>query len=317
MSFLRRTLFCLTGAAVLCPLLLFTQNAPNGTPTPEKSPVALFRELLAMTPAERNAAIAKRPPDVQKRILEKLQEYEILPGELRELRLRETELRWYLRPLMDVPRTNRAARLARIPEDERKIVEERLQLWDLLPPSLQQQWTNDEMVANYFAQNASATPQEQKDMFSIMPPGLRETLQAGFDRWSQMTEDQRQKALAGFNKMFEIKPEEQEKALGTVSDDEERQQMEKTLEAYGKLTSAQRQQCIRSFEKFASMSVVERQQFLKNAARWNAMTPEERKKWRQLVTVAPIMPQMDNVSSPTNHLPVRSLRLTTPAMATN
>ena len=280
-----------------------------------ESPVALFRKLLAMTPAERQAAIASRPPDVQKRILDKLEEYEILPEELRDLRLRETELRWYLRPLMDEPLTNRAARLARIPEDQRKIVEERLQIWDLLPPSLQQQWTNDEMVANYFAQNPSATPQEQKDMLAIMPPGLRETLQAGLDRWNHMSEDQRRKALAGFNKMFEVKPEEQEKALDTVSD-EERQQMEKTLEAYGKLTSAQRQQCIRSFEKFASMTVAERQQFLKNAARWSAMTPEEREKWRQLVTVAPIMPQMDNLPASTT-LPVRSLRLTTPAMATN
>jgi hypothetical protein len=68
--------------------------------------------------------------------------------------------------------------------------------------------------------------------------------------------------------------------------------MEQTLAAYGKLTVTQRAQCIRSFEKFASMSVAERQQFLKNAERWQVMTPEERQKWREVVTVAPIMPAM-------------------------
>lgn len=306
-------MFCLAGAITLCSLALLAQPAPGPVSGAAKSPVALFRQLLAMTPDARKKAIASRPPEIQERILEKLEEYEILPEGLREMRLRETELRWYLRPLMDEPRTNRAARLALIPEDERKLVEQRLQYWDLLPPSLQEEWTNDEMVANYFAQTP---PEERTNLLRIIPPDQQARLREGFDRWNQMSEDQRQKALAGFNKIFEVKPEEKEAALDTVPDDAERQQMEKTLDEYGKLTPQQRLQCIHSFEKFATMSVSERQQFLKNAQRWNAMTPKERAKWRQLVTVAPIMPQMENLSAPTN-LPVRSLRSTSNDMATN
>ena len=49
-------------------------------------------------------------------------------------------------------------------------------------------------------------------------------------------------------------------------------------------------ECIRSFEKFAGLSPAERQQFLKNAERWTLMTPEERQKWRDLVSVAPMLP---------------------------
>ena len=136
MNQFRRTVFLLTGMAALLSLPVLAQPTASAVRAPvAKSPVALFRELLlAMSPADRAQAIAIRPLDTQKRILEKLTEYDILPLELRELRLRETELRWYLRPLMDEPRTNRAARLALIPEDERKLVEERLQSWDLLPP---------------------------------------------------------------------------------------------------------------------------------------------------------------------------------------
>jgi hypothetical protein len=283
-------------------------------PVAAQSPVAIFRELLAMSPTERNAMIAIRPPDSQKRILEKLEEYEILPGELRELRLRETELRWYLRPLMDEPRANRAARLALIPEEQRALVEERLQMWDLLPPPLQEEWKNDEMIANYFSQSQWMTPKEREELLAQITPERRVELQKGLDQWSNMSEAQRQKTLAGFNKIFELTPEEKQKALNTVSD-EERQQMEQTLASYAKLSPQQRMQCARSFEKFAGMSVAERQQFLKNAERWREMTPEERQKWRDLVSVAPILPSSGGI--PSGKLPVRMLRIGTPAMATN
>src|SRR5690348_3284552 len=112
MSSPRRTIFALVAALAFHCAPLRAQPADSST---NKSPVALFRELLAMKPDQRQEAIASRAPGVQKRILEKLNEYELLPNELRELRLRETELRWYLRPLMDEPRTNRAASLAQVP----------------------------------------------------------------------------------------------------------------------------------------------------------------------------------------------------------
>jgi len=313
MNLFRRTIFILAGAVGFFCLSLPAQPAPGGNAT-VKSPVALFRELLAMSPAQRKDAIAIRPPDIQKRILEKLNEYEILPPELRELRLRETELRWYLRPLMDEPRTNRPALLARIPEAERKVVEERLQLWDLLPPPFQEQLKDDDTIASYFAQIGTDTPQQRAAILGGIPVDHREKLEQGFDRWKQMSEEQRRKTLAGFNKFFEMTPEEKEKTLDTLPD-EERQQMERTLSSYANLTPPQRAQCIQSFEKFASMSIAERQQFLKNAERWREMTPDERQKWRELVTVAPIMPPASFSHPPP--LPRRSQLLNAPAIATN
>jgi len=313
MSSFRRKLFCITGALAFFSAAALAQPAMHvASPVAAKSPVTLFRELLAMSPEERQGAIAIRPPDIQKRILEKLQEYEVLPDELRELRLRETELRWYLRPLLDEPRTNRAARLALIPEDQRTIVEERLGLWDLLPPALQEEWKNDEMIANYFSQAQWMTDKERKELLDLIPPGRRAELQKGLDQWSRMSEVERQKTLTGFNRMFELTPEEKAKALDTVPD-EERRQMEQTLASYANLTPEQRKRCINSFSEFASMSVAERQQFLKNADRWRQMTPEERQKWRNLVEVAPILPP----SGGSGKLPVRWPRLGPPPVATN
>lgn len=286
MSSPRRTIFALAiVVAFLCTPLL---AQPVGSGSTNKSPVALFRELLVMNPAQREQAIASHPPGTQKRILEKLEEYELYPPELRELRLRETELRWYLRPLMDEPRANRPNALAQVPQELRNEVEQRLQLWDLLPPPLQDELRDKDLIASYFAQTRS-TPEQLAVIMRLIPPERRVVLEKGLDSWQAMSEDDRQKALAGFNKFFELTPEQKEKTLDAVSD-EDRSQMDQTLAAYAHLTPAQRAQCIRSFEKFARMNVAERQQFLKNAERWKEMTPEERERWRQLVITAPIMP---------------------------
>src|SRR5437762_10215665 len=62
-------------------------------PSP-KSPVDLFRDLLAMSPAERKNFLTNRPPAAQKMILAKVREYESLKPDQREVRLKVTELRW-------------------------------------------------------------------------------------------------------------------------------------------------------------------------------------------------------------------------------
>jgi len=102
-----------------------------------KSPVELFRRLLAMTGEQRERALADRPAENRQGILRKIQEYEKITAEDRELKLRVTELRWYLPPLMRLPKADRAATLAVISEPVRKLIEERLLQWDLLPPPLQ------------------------------------------------------------------------------------------------------------------------------------------------------------------------------------
>ncbi len=80
-----------------------------------KSPVDFFRQLLAMTPDERDDFLTNRPPEIRARILGKVAEYEALGPNERELRLRATELRWYLMPLLQEPPTNRTVRLAQVP----------------------------------------------------------------------------------------------------------------------------------------------------------------------------------------------------------
>ncbi len=252
-----------------------------------KSPVDIFRELLGMTPAQRKQALADRPEERQQQLLSKLREYEALTPEGRELRLRATELRWWLEPLMRLPAINRAARLKAVPADQKKLVQERLKIWDLLPPPLQKDLLDKEETARL---SALTVVQRQQSLASLTPE-RRAELEIGLAHWRALTEDQRRATCERFDGYFNLTADEQQKVLSMFSK-AERQQMEETLRAFEQLPFGRRRECVRSFEKFANLSLVERQQFLKNAEHWQQMSPAERAAWRNLVNTATDWPPL-------------------------
>lgn len=251
-----------------------------------QSPVQLFRELLARTPNEQREFLSDRSPHDQRRILAKLREYESLKPNQRELRLRATELRWYLWPLLTAPATNRTAQLAAIPDDQRKLVADRLREWDKLPAAAQKELLDNEATLRYFTQVEPATDAQKQAVLKTLSPARRAKLQAGIEQWQSLPEAQRRKTLERFNQFFDLTPGEKEKALGKLSD-EERRQMERTLKKYESLPADQRVECVNAFTLFTAMSLSERQQFLKNAERWRLMSPDERQNWRELVQQLP------------------------------
>ena len=227
------------------------------------SPVASFRQLLAMTPKERADSLTNRPLEARARILDKVNEYLALAPDERELRLRATELRWYLTPLFQIAPADRSASLEQVPDEMRDLVKLRLARWDALPPQMQKEFLDNDRVLRSFAHldtsnRAAANPEQQK-------------------------------IADEFNRLIEFTPEETQQALNTLSA-AERAQMEKTLETFNKLPPAQRAQCIRAFTEFASMSAADRAVFLKNAESWSKMTPKERQAWRDLVVQIPQWP---------------------------
>jgi len=227
--------------------------------------VAFFRQLLAMTPEERDAALTNRPPEARDRIRAKLNEYQVLAPNERELRLRATELRWYLMPLLQASPADRATRLATVPDPMRDLVKSRLDQWSILPPPLQEEFLQNDQALHYFAliettNRPVATPQQQK------------------------LADQ-------FGRFFELTPDEKQQTLSTLSETE-RAQMQKTLQSFEKLPSQMRLVCVRNYAKFAGMSDVERAEFLKNAESWSKMSPNERQAWRDLVENVPEWPPL-------------------------
>lgn len=277
-----------------------TGDTPKGPPvlrTPSSglshrhkgAPMDYFRQLLALGPAERVQELAEKPEHMRKFLMDRLKEYDALTPEERELRLRVTDLRWYLRPLMDVAVTNRVERLAKIPERDRKLVEERLVLWDKLPADLQKEVLEHEMIVGYVIHVEAGPAASKKGLPESMPLAWRNKFEQDLAKWHALPQPQRQRMVDNFHQFFELSEKEKTKTLGTLSE-AERHQMEQTLQEFEKLPSVQRQVCIDSFRKFANMTPEQQIQFLKNAERWQAMTPSERETWRTLVTKLPPLP---------------------------
>lgn len=319
-----RRLPALCAAGMMLAITVPAQNETNPAPParllsvrqsplpPRQSPVDFFRQLLTMTPAERNKSLAIYPPQVHERILVKVQEYLALNPNERELRLRATDLRWYLLPLLRESPANRAPRLALVPDDLRELVNSRLAQWDALPPQSRQEFLANEQTLDYFSHVESTN----------VPPTLGGQGAPSSDdqaRWNALPESERQQISAQFSRFFDLTPDEKNNALNTLSG-AERAQMEQTLQTFSKLPPMQRAQCIRAYTEFAGMSPQERTEFLKNAARWSQMTPKERQAWRDLVAQVPLWPPLPHafikpppLPPPPPHLPPRP----TPSMATN
>jgi hypothetical protein len=303
MSRLRQSVFCLAVVAVFSAQ---AQNPPPPSPIrfspavtnifpplplPQiHSPVSFFRQLVAMSPAERVASLTNRPPEARARILAKVREYQLLGPDEREQRLRATELRWYLTPLLRAPATERADRLALVPEELRGLVASRLVQWDVLPPPLQQEFLANDQALHYFARVEGTNP----------PAATAE---------QQQTAEQ-------FSRFFELTPAEKRQTLGTLSE-AERGQMEKTLKAFEQLPPQQRFQCVRNYAKFAGMAPAERAEFLKNARSWSKLTAQERQTWRDLVAQVPIWPPLPSPITPANIIPPMPQKSPRANMATN
>jgi Protein of unknown function (DUF3106) len=298
--------------AVSAPANSTHARPPMPSLPPALSPISFFRDLLAMDAASREQALTNRPPEIKAQILAKVREYESLKPDERELRLRVTELRWYLRPLMSAPATNRPAQLTLVPETYRKLVEDRLQEWDKLSPDLQAELLANESTIRYLTEIEGRTEEQRRQTLEAIPLGGRTVLERGIDKWSSLSEDRRQRMLSRFREFFELTAQEKRKVINTLPG-LGRGQIEKTMRALDDLPSDQRDQCIRSLEKFASLNLAERQQFLKSAERWKLMSPSERQVWRELVRRFPPLPP-----PPLPPLP-RSLRPTPPVLpiATN
>jgi len=275
MSWIRQTIFCL--AAATAAVTASAQTPPPGKvaasstldthifpPAPTySSPVSFFRQLLAMTPAERMGSLTNRSPEVRARILAKVREYQALAPDERELRLRATELRWYLVPLMRTPPAQRDPNLEQVPPELRDLVKARLDQWNILPPPLQNEFLTNDKTLHYFSRVEVTSPPNP--------------------------DPQQQDIVDRFNRFFDLTPAEKQKTLGTLSA-AERAQMDKTLQTFEQMPAQQRILCVRNYAKFAGMTAGERAEFLKNAESWSKMSPAERQTWRDLVEHVPLWP---------------------------
>ena len=272
--------FWLAGLVEVCCFAAEPQPMP---PLP-KSPVQEFRALLQSSDAELAAALRGKNPEQRRYIEQKITEYRLLPPAERDRRLQNLELRWHLRPLLELAPAERKVEL--VPEPYRVVILERLQHWDLLPEPVRKEILENEWAMNYFMPG-TRRPLAPEEVGASKQKQLEQKLA----RWKAISPDRREKMSAHFNEFFNLPEKEQRKTLHTLSQ-AEREEMEGALKLFSNLAPEQRKLCLESFQKFAGLSAQEQLEFLKNAERWKAMTPAERQTWRQLVSAVPPLPMV-------------------------
>ncbi|HEX7859452.1 MAG TPA: DUF3106 domain-containing protein [Verrucomicrobiae bacterium] len=267
------------------------ESAPVRPPAPP-SPIEDFRRWLQMPEADREKELAGYPEPKREVLRKKLGAYEGMTAEQREARLINLELRWYLQPLMKVSPADRGNYLRLIPERLHSLVQERLAHWDQMDERTRTEILADErkreLATRYFVHARRKTT--NATTARVMPP-MPPRLQEHFARLDQQGNAARAKIPLHLNNFFAMTPEAQRAALLALSESE-RQEMQKTLEAFARLSRSDRELALISFGKFANLPPEERADFQRNAARWQEFTPEERASWRELVRQLPPMPPM-------------------------
>ena len=266
------------------PTLPPTGEASN--PAPSSSRIDYFRQLLALSPAEREQALAQTP-DISKRnsLRAKLEEYSKLSAEEREARLRLVEVWYYLQPLIDLAPAQRSEKLAAVPVVARPIIEERLKWWDLVPKEHRTKFLENELAIQYFVRLDSSTPAQREQLANKSAEEWK-ALEDKLQQWRARPQEQRLKMYQHFQEFFDLPENEKDKTLHALSSDE-RQKLQKSLKAFEKLPPHQRAMCIESFRKFSNLSKEERDEFLRNVERWQEMSPRDRQSWINLINLLP------------------------------
>jgi hypothetical protein len=265
-----------------------TTGASNDVPqlppvTVLRSPLKFFRELLASSPMERERQLAARSPESRKVITEKLQEYEALSADERELRLRTTELYSYLKDLRDLQTPQRALLLTNVPTTDRQLLEARLDYWDKLPGDQQRRLRENEMALKYLAQIRSG----ERDSSGGLGQGLAEDL----DRFRRLGAPEREKVMEQFKRLFELDENERDKVLDR-RDGPDRAELERALNELQKIPAEKKAAYVDAVSKFTTMSHADRAEFLKGAERWKRLSVEERAAWRALFMQSPPLPPL-------------------------
>ena len=133
---------------IVCPACgVHASSSNSSSATLQKTPDSIgigfpcfcLQRLLEADLQQRNALL---PPEGESSRLfwqKKLQEYEKLEPEERQRRLQEAQWHWYLMLIMRTEGPARSRVLAQIPEEDRPLIENRLQIWEALPEDIQQE----------------------------------------------------------------------------------------------------------------------------------------------------------------------------------
>jgi hypothetical protein len=245
--------------------------------------VLLFRQALQSTPEEQQALLASRAPKHRAYLEAQLREFSGLSPAESEARLRLLELRYYLRPLLKMPASNRTEQLRLVPTHYRAAVQDRLSAWDALSPSEREGLLDDHAAASWLCRSPAG--QARAASTATEPPRLEST----FARWQRLSATEKRRMVESLERFFQFDESQKDRTLREVSR-QGQTEVADFMAQLDELPPAERQKCLHALERFAGLPRSERQRFLQNAVRWAAMSDEERRAWRNLQAKLPPLP---------------------------
>lgn len=274
------------------------------------SPLGLVRQILAMAPDERQKYLSEKNPRHRKFLEAKLAEFDQLSPEERETRLQSLQLRHYLSLLIRLPATNRQAVLTSVPEPDRVLIQERLNLWDQIRPEQQKLFLEHEAAVRREITEGNATPGDPV-LRAYTPMDLAQ-MQRQWSAWNELPAEKRREIQSQFHQFFSMPPAKKERTLEAL-DDRKRD----ALIVLDRLPKEERDRCLQGFQKFAELTPEERHEFLKAAASWKKMSESQRQAWRNLAgklpPAFPLPPGFSNPPLPPGLQPVRVSHPVVPA----
>ncbi len=267
-----------------CFLLLVTAWAGAAEPEARpRNPVAAFRNLLLMQPDARTRELAAKPDHLREVLSTRLREYDALSPAEREARLRATELRYHLKPLLMLAPEERTAKIATIPESFRSLVTERLAAWDKLPAEIQR-----EILANESLLQAMTRP-AVAGAFPPLPPGLEPKVPDNVTHWQGLDARQREQLLDNFTHYFRLDGRSKSQVVAALPEPR-RAEATRTLNQFEQLTAGERAICLAALKKLGQMTPEEKARFYANAEQWQKLPESERAVWRKVVVDFPPLP---------------------------
>ena len=249
----------------------------------ERNPVTVFRTLLALRTDARTTELAAKPARLREVLTTRLRESDTLPLAEREARLRATELRFHLNPLLTPTPDARAARLAAVPENFRSLVEERLAAWDKLPAEIQ-----CEVLANERLLQAMTRP-AVPNAFPPLPPGLEPAVPDNVSQWQNLSARQREQLLDSFTHYFRLDDRAKTQVVAALPE-AGRAATTRTLNQFDQLPAAERAACLTALKRLGQMTLAQQAQFYANAEQWQKLPESERAAWRKVVVEFPPLP---------------------------
>jgi hypothetical protein len=276
--------------AVCCGALLgYALAAAEPSPPPPlpkfQSPVEFFRQLLSAIPAERDRLLAGKSQQQRRVIRAKIQEYAILPPPVREWRLKATELRYYLVPLMSRPPDERGDLIRVVPSADRTLVEARLRQWDALPEAERESMLNSQIALRYLARPPQAPDHTANSVSDTESRKLEMTVA----NWSRLSGAEKESITRRFNSFFSLSHGERQKTISLFTG-RELAQLRSTVSSFENLSTSERQKCLHAVKQISQMTQEERVLFLKNVERWKSLDEKDRQQWRTLVAKVPPLP---------------------------